>query len=155
LPHFSEPVREFNDNPVINIKTIKQNILKKFNVLLSISSIYYVIKNNNLTYIKTHIITNPYTKEEQVKQLKTVYSVIEQLNQDNIISIDETYIVTSQQPSHGWALKGKKCTLCNSSTKIINKRYTTVMATINKKILNFATVEKGLKTDNFLILLLQ
>ena len=97
MPHFSEPVREFIDNPVINIKTIKQNILKKFNVSLSISSIYYVIKNNNLTYKKTHVITNPYTIEEQVKQLKTVYYVIKQLNQDNIVSIDETSIVPSQQ----------------------------------------------------------
>ena len=87
----------------INIKTIKQNIFKKFNVSLSISSIYYVIKNNNLTYKKTHVITNPYTVEEQVKQLKTVYNIIEQLNQDNIVSIDETSIVTSQQPSHGWS----------------------------------------------------
>jgi len=143
-------LNSLNDNPVINIKTIKQNIFKKFNVSLSISSIYYVIKNNNLTYKKTHVITNPYTVEEQVKQLKTVFNVIKELNQDNIVSIDETSIVTSQQPSHGWALKGKKCTVRNSSTKIINKRYTTVMITTNKKILNFATVEKGLKTDNFL-----
>ena len=135
MPHFSEPVREFNDSPVINIKTIKQNILKKFNVSLSISSIYYVIKNNNLTYKKTHVITNPYTIEEQVKQLKTVYNVIKQLNQNNIVSIDETSIVTSQQPTHGWALKGKKCIVRNKSTKIINKRYTTIMAIKNKKIL--------------------
>ena len=58
--------------------------------------------------------------------------------------------MTSQQPSHGWSKKGKKCTVHNSCTKIINKRYTTVMAITNKKILNFATVDKGLKTDNFL-----
>ena len=37
-------LNSLNNNPVINIKTIKQNILKKFNVSLSISSIYYVIK---------------------------------------------------------------------------------------------------------------
>jgi len=150
LTQFSEPVREFNDNTVINIKTIKQYILKNFNVSLSISSIYYVIKNNNFTYKKTHVITNPNTIEVQIKQLKTVYNIIEQLNQDNIVSIDETSIVTSQQPSHGWSKKGKKCTVHNSGTKIINKRYTTVMAITNKKILNFATVDKGLKTDNFL-----
>ena len=89
-------LNSLNNNPVINIKTIKQNILKKFNVSLSISSIYYVIKNNNLTYKKTHVITNPYTIEEQVKQLKTVYDVIKQLNQDNIVNIHETSIVTSQ-----------------------------------------------------------
>ena len=96
-------LNSLNDNPVINIKNIKQYILKNFNVSLSISSIYYVIKNNNFTYKKTHVITNPNTIEEQVKQLKTVYNIIEQLNQDNIVSIDETSIVTSQQPSHGWS----------------------------------------------------
>ena len=46
------------------------------------------------TYTKNSVITNPYTIEEQVKQLKTVYNVIKQLNQDNIISIDETFIVS-------------------------------------------------------------
>ena len=71
-------LNSLNNNPVINIKTIKQNILKKFNVsegflktpALSISSIYYVIKNNNLTYKKTHVITNPSTIEEQSKTIK-------------------------------------------------------------------------------------
>ena len=49
-------LNSLNDNPVINIKNIKQYILKNFNVSLSISSIYYVIKNNNFTYKKTHVI---------------------------------------------------------------------------------------------------
>jgi transposase len=139
-----------NNNPIINIKTIKKNILMNFNISLSVSSIYYVIKNNNLTYKKTHVITNPYSIVEQKEQLKTVYNVIKHLNQNNIVSIDEKSIVTSQNPSHGWAKKGKKCILYNNSNKIINKHYTTVVATTNKKILNFATVDKGLKTDNFL-----
>ena len=121
-----------------------------FNISLSVSSIYYVIKNNNLTYKKTHVITNPYSIVEQKEQLKTVYNVIKHLNQNNIVSIDEKSIVTSQNPSHGWAKKGKKCILYNNSNKIINKLYTIVVATTNKKILNFATVDKGLKTDNFL-----
>ena len=148
IEHFI--LNSINNNPIINIKTIKKNILMNFNILLSVSSIYYVIKNNNLTYKKTHVITNPYSIVEQKEQLKTVYNVIKHLNQNNIVSIDETSIVTSQNPSHGWAKKGKKCILYNNSNKIINKRYTTVVATTNKKILNFATVDKGLKTDNFL-----
>ena len=148
IEHFI--LNSINNNPIINIKTIKKNILMNFNISLSVSSIYYVIKNNNLTYKKTHVITNPYSIVEQKEQLKTVYNVIKHLNQNNIVSIDETSIVTSQNPSHGWAKKGKKCILYNNSNKIINKRYTTVVATTNKKILNFATVDKGLKTDNFL-----
>ena len=148
IEHFI--LNSINNNPIINIKTIKKNILMNFNISLSISSIYYVIKNNNLTYKKTHVITNPYSIVEQKEQLKTVYNVIKHLNQNNIVSIDETSIVTSQNPSCGWAKKGKKCILYNNSNKIINKRYTTVVATTNKKILNFATVDKGLKTDNFL-----
>jgi len=45
-------LNEIKVNPVINIKTIKNKILKTFNILISKSSIYYVIKNNNLTYKK-------------------------------------------------------------------------------------------------------
>lgn len=148
IEHFI--LNSINENPIINTKTIKKNILKNFNLSLSISSIYYVIKNNNLTYKKTNIITNPYSIEEQKEQLEKVYNVIKQINQDNIVSIDETSIITSQYPSRGWATKGKKCIVYNNSNKIINKRYTAVIATTNKKILNFCTVEKGLKTDNYL-----
>ena len=50
-----------------------------FNILLSVSSIYYVIKNNNLTYKKTHVITNPYSIVEQKEQLKTVYIAITEI----------------------------------------------------------------------------
>ena len=64
-------LNEIKVNPVINIKTIKNKILKTFNVSISKSSIYYVIKNNNLTYKKTKIETNPYSIEEQKEQLKT------------------------------------------------------------------------------------
>lgn len=45
-------ISEINNNPIINIKTIKRKILKTFNISISKSTIYYVLKNNNLTYKK-------------------------------------------------------------------------------------------------------
>ena len=121
-------LNEIKVNPVINIKTIKNKILKTFNISISKSSIYYVIKNNNLTYKKTKIETNPYSIEEQKEQLKNKKEVIENLKDNNIISIDETSIVLSSKPSYGWSLKGKKCIIKNNKGIINDKRYSLVMA---------------------------
>ena len=44
--------------------------------------------------LPTHLLL-----KNKVKQLNTVYNVIKQLNQNNIVSIDETSIVASHQSS--------------------------------------------------------
>ena len=143
-------LNEIKVNPVINIKTIKNKILKTFNISISKSSIYYVIKNNNLTYKKTKIETNPYSIEEQKEQLKNKKEVIDHLKEENIISIDETSIVLSSKPSYGWSLKGKKCIIKNNKGIINDKRYSLVMAITNKNVIDFSIVKKALNGDKFL-----
>jgi len=79
-------------NPIISTKTLKNNIktagvLRKhpeFNISLSLSSIYYVIKNNNITYKKLNIKTNPHDNVTQKEQLKYMDSIIKSVGNDNI-----------------------------------------------------------------------
>ena len=137
-------------NPIISAKTLKINIKDEFNISLSLTSIYYIIRNNNITYKKLNIKTNPHDNITQKEQLKYMDSIIKSVGNDNIISIDETSIELSSKPSKGWAIKGEKCNINNNNAKINNKRYTVVMAMSNKEILDFSIVEKGLKGGGFL-----
>jgi transposase len=143
-------IYKIKTNPIISAKTLKNNIKTEFNISLSISSIYYVIKNNNITYKKLNIKTNPHNNITQKEQLKYMDSIIKSVGNDNIISIDETSIELSSKPSKGWSKKGEKCNIDINKAKINNKRYTVVMAISNKEILDFSIVEKGMKGSGFL-----
>lgn len=143
-------IEMITNNPTINSKTIKIKIFEIFKIKLSKSSIYSILKHNNFTYKTTKIITNPYTITEQKEQLKNKKEVIKQLNVDNIISIDETSIVLSSKSSRGWSLKGTKCIVANSGKKIINKRFSLIMAVSNKKIIDFHIVNKAASSKDYL-----
>ena len=47
-------------------------VFKEFKIDLSKQSIYNIFKKNNLTYKKIKFNNNPYTIDNQVKQLKEV-----------------------------------------------------------------------------------
>ena len=137
-------------NTLITIKKIRENIITMFNIEISKQSIYSILKQNNITYKFSKIITNPYTTMEQKEQLQNKKEVIKQLNVDNIISIDETSIELSTKASRGWSLKGTKCIVTNSGKKIINKRFSLIMAVSNKKIIDFHIVSKAAKSKDYL-----
>jgi transposase len=96
-------IKTINNNNTITIKKIKTNITKNFNVQLSKTSIYSVLKQNNITYKKTKIITSPYTEPQKIKQLVEVKNKINNENINDIISIDEMSIVLNQKPKYGWS----------------------------------------------------
>jgi transposase len=57
-------------NTLITIKKIRENIINIFGVTISKQSIYSILKQNNITYKFTKIITNPYTINEQKEQMQ-------------------------------------------------------------------------------------
>jgi len=59
--------------------------------------------------------------DEQKEQLKNKKEVIENLKEENIISIYKTSIVISSEPSYGWSLKGKKYIIKNNKGIINDK----------------------------------
>jgi transposase len=136
-----------------NTKTAKEIIEKiyiKYGVKISKSSIYIIMKKNNLSYKRTKIITNPYSKNEQIEQIKKVKNTLNNVNINNVISIDETSIELNTKPYYGWSSKGKECLIINNGSKIINKRYSLLVATSNKKIIDFSIIEKTFKKEKFI-----
>lgn len=61
-------INSIDSNNNFNIKKIKNNIHKKFNVYLSKSSIYHVLHKNNLSYKKIIVKNIPYD-DIKIKEL--------------------------------------------------------------------------------------
>lgn len=146
------------DNFIIN--SIKKDVFlsanqmiklinEKFNKLVSTTYVYNVLNKNNYSYKKIKINSNPYSKEKQKEQLTEVKNKISKVNIDNLISIDEISIKEYENNNKGWYLKGIEPVINDKNKKLNNKRYSVLMATSNKKIINYTIVEKGIKSNNF------
>lgn len=154
----NKKIKDLIDNFIIN--TIKTNnytsaiemvklIYKQFNKYVSTTYIYNILYKNNYTYKKIRINSNRYSKEEQKEQLIEIKNKISKVNINNIISIDEISVKEFENLDKGWNIKGIESEIINKNKKINNKRYSVLMATSNKKIINYTIVEKGIKTNNF------
>jgi len=83
-------------------------IKKKFKVNISKSSLYYTLKKLNITrkrYRCKYIYKRRNIHAEEIKSFK---QKIKQVNQNDIISIDETHIDTHINSVYEWNRKGKK-----------------------------------------------
>ena len=142
-------ILKLNENKFITTKQIKILVKDKFNVELSKTSIYNIYKKNNFTFKRNRIITNAYSKEEQIKQIKIVSDKIKTNDIKNIISIDEMSITLNSKPYYGWTIKGTRCETQNNNKIVENKRYSLLMATCNNKIINYSIVLESIKSLKF------
>jgi len=143
-------VNTMNENKITTSKELINIIFNKFNITISETSIYNILKKNKITYKKIKVKTNPYTDDEQKERLINTKYIIDNLDINNIISYDEISAVTNETPKYGWSKKGSECILKNKNKSIYGERYTIGMAVDTKNIVGFKIVKKGLKTDDFI-----
>jgi transposase len=108
-------------NKIIRCKTIREHIKSKFNVILSVKSVYNILRKNNITNKKVYRKINKLSIEEFNKKKEIMYNKITKVGKNNIISIDEMAIYLNDLPTHGWAEKGKKCEI-ESKDNILQKK---------------------------------
>lgn len=138
------------ENSILTAQNIKDNIKKEFNVIVSIQLIYNIFKEQNYIFKKLKKINNPYSIDEQIKQLEKVKETHNLKNINNCVSLDEISIVINSKPRYGWFKKNTEANYKLATPKITNKRYTILMASNNKKILHYVLCEQGIKTDSFI-----
>jgi hypothetical protein len=85
------------------LNLLQQHIKNKFNVLISNSSIYNILKNSNITYKK---ISKHISKPKQSQKIKKFLHNIKSYDPAKIISIDESSFDVFIYPSYGWSAKG-------------------------------------------------
>jgi transposase len=143
-------LKSITENNVITAKEMTLLVHNKFNISISESAIYDILKKNKITYKRVTFRTNPYTEEEEKDRLEGIKYTLDNLEQDNIISYDEISITNNEHPVFGWSKSGEKCIVNNPINSIKGNRFSLGMATNNKKIIGFKIVEKGFKTDDFI-----
>lgn len=138
------------ENSILTAQNIKDNIKKEFNIIVSMQLIYNIFKEQNYIFKKLKKINNPYSIDEQIKQLEKVKETHNLKNINNCVSLDEISIVINSKPRYGWFKKNTEPNYKLETPKITNKRYTILMASNNKKILHYVLCEQGIKTDSFI-----
>lgn len=128
-----------------NVKSLRQCIRRKFNVCISKSYIYYILKSNNLTLKKVQEKTIP-KKNSYIKQKNELLKKITNSEYDNIVSLDESHIVIGKKTNYAWALKGKR-----SITKIRpnTKKYSLIMAISKNKVVKYELINKAVNGETF------
>lgn len=143
-------IDSFSEYKITTAKDIINQIFIKYNIKLSETSIYNVLKQNKITYKKIKVKTNPYTLEEQKYRLLSIKDTLNFLDKDKIISYDEISACTNENPKYGWSKKGYECIINKKDKSLYGTRYTIGMAINNKSIVDFTIVKGGLKTNDFI-----
>jgi transposase len=171
-------IEQVKNNRLLVANDIKNLVFNKFNLNISLPTIYNIFKRNNYTYKRTKININPYSLDDQKEQLTNVYYHLkenndnseisnkksndikinntkvndidnEKINNKILISIDEMSIITNRGPTHGWSLKNSLCEINIPFIKP-NVRYSLLMASSNIKIVKYKLVKGSIKSDDYI-----
>lgn len=137
-------------NKIINAKRIISLIKEKFDVSISLSYFYSILKKLEITNKKVYIKKQPYSNKKYDLMKKKFFKQIENINKDTIISIDETAIYLNSKNNYGWAIKGSKCIIKEKNKNIYQRKYSLLMAISNKKIISYNLYEKSVNGEQYL-----
>jgi len=122
-------------------------IKTKFEVSISKSSIYNILKSSNITRKKIYYRYIPTNKEKRKQQIKNFIDKVKKIPINNIVSIDETSVDTHINPNYGWNLSGKRISIKNTTSR---KRYTVICAINNKGIICTKIINNSANGEDFI-----
>lgn len=128
-------------------------IKKRYNVPISKTSLYNVLKKLNITRKRFRckfIYKRKNIHNEEIKKFK---HLIKNININKIISIDETHIDTHITSIYGWNVKGKK--IYTKKYIRYKKRFTIIMAINNNKVVHYKIIENSANSEDFKNFLLE
>lgn len=113
-------------------KKLIGSVNKKYGISINKSSIYNILKKNNITkkYVDKKMVA-PH-QEKLDEQIKFFLEEIENFPYKNIISVDETSIDSHIGNNKGWSKKGTRITQLKKSPRV---RYTAISAVGYSKVL--------------------
>lgn len=136
-------------NKIERCKTIRKHVMNKFNINLSVKSVYNILRKNNITNKKVYRKINKLSVEEFNKRKTIMSNKITEIGTDNIISIDEMGIYLNDFPTYGWAKRGEKCEIFTKNN-VLQKKVSLIVAMNNKKIIKSELYEQNISGDKYL-----
>ena len=140
-------ISKFN-TPLSNIKNIKKNINKNYNIYVSKQTIYNIFYKNNLTYKQLKVKNMPYSCDKLIELKKQLRDKIKPVF-NNLNSYDEMAIYLNDTPTRGWSIKGTDC-IIKTKKSLIKKRYTIGMNIDINSDIDFTLIEGSLKQDKLI-----
>ena len=144
-------IKYVTDKINFNYKKLLCIINKKYNLFISKTSIYRILKNYGVTKKKIcnkQILTNFEKRKKQIKLFKEqINDILETSSMSNIISIDETSIDSHITNNYGWSKKGERIENVVKHSRI---RYSLILAISCKKIIHKQIIKGSANGDTFL-----
>ena len=122
-------------------------INRKFKITISKSSIYNILKKNNITRKKINFKLNLCKKDKFIALRKDFDKTIKNTEQDNIVSIDESSFDTHIDNNYGWSIKGQPI---NVMKKLKRERFSVVSSVTNKKVIYTQLVKGSVRKEQFI-----
>ena len=122
-------------NPLSRLKDIQYLLITSCKIKLSITKIFYILKELKITKKRTKRIVrkSKLYAEKLEKQRLNYIKLVKNINFDNVISIDESGFTKEMFPHYGYALKGTKIIKKTTSQK--HNNYSLIMAITNKLVI--------------------
>jgi transposase len=129
-----------------NVKKLNRCIKNNFNMTLCKSSIYNILKQNNMSYKKIGKKIIPINKniDEQIKNLK---EEVKKYKSDKVVSIDESSFDIQICSKYGWSKKGETIKKIIKTTD--RKRKTLTLAITKNRIVGYNIVNGSSNGNNF------
>jgi len=139
--------RSISQNPYATVKNLQLKINRKFNVDMSIGTIYNCFKICNIRRKRASVRICNRSLKELKQQRKELINKVNDIGQENIISIDETYIWEDRYLNYGRAIGNKK--IVKYTKRKHHRRYSVLMAVTNNKIIAYQTYSSSINSNVF------
>ena len=145
---------EIKKNKTITLQELNEKLKDKYKSDISITQIFRVINDNNITLKQTRIRHEPikrFGKEININnKLTDFYNEVKKYKIQDIICIDETSIKSLQKRNHCYSEKGKRCVIKTQSQEVF-KKYTGIFAINIDGVVDWDLYEKGgINTDRLI-----
>ena len=127
-----------------NCDKILKMIKKRFNISGSKSSIYSILKKNNITRKRINVKTKICSDRNIKRKIKDLSDKIGLIKKENIISIDESSFDSHINSHYGWNIKGEQLIVNKRKQR---KRFSIISAISINKIIG-VNITKGSVNSN-------
>ena len=135
------------DNENYRMKKLIENINKYFDIILNSNQVYYILRINKITFKKAkyQIIKN---KQDHDIKVKALVKKVNEIDQDNITSIDESHFYLNMSPSHGWGKEGDRVVFTKKTS--IRTSISLICAINNKKVIYYEIIKGSVNSTIYL-----
>lgn len=135
-------------NPFKTLDELKLQIIKKFNIVKSRSTLSRYLQIIGLS--KKKILLSNLTKpiKELKRQQKEFEKAVKKINKDDIICIDESYINPKIYSNYGWCKIGDKV-YKYQKVKRIKRKQSLIMAIGKNEVINYKVIKDSFNSKNY------